>query len=161
MVLLLVGYSAKTITRNPIWHNNFTLFTHDVQYSTNSAKLQTAAGGELIAEADRTDSVAHLWSDFQFVLKKVGVCRAELTIGAETRQFYIPQTLPIGSEDLWTEVRKIRQVPHVGSLTLYGEKESLSANQFSLLVDIATEAAPVSEVTSFMPLSLLHQISVS
>ena len=54
LLILIVGlYSVKTFTRNPQWKNNFTLFTHDVFISENSAKLQTAAGGELIAESDK------------------------------------------------------------------------------------------------------------
>ncbi len=94
----------------------------------------------LTAEAERADKVAHLWLDFQFVLKKMGLCRAELDIGEGTREFYIPHTPSKDSEDLWAEVREIQQVPQRVLLKLYGEKESLSANQFALLVDVATEA---------------------
>ena len=94
----------------------------------------------LIAEAERADKVAHLWSDFQFVLKKIGICRAELSIGEETREFYIPHTPSKDSEYLWTEHRAIKKNPQSVALKLYGEKENLSQNQFVLLVDIATEA---------------------
>ena len=37
LLLLLVPYSYKTITRNPAWKNNQTLFTADVKTSTGSA----------------------------------------------------------------------------------------------------------------------------
>ena len=52
-MLLLAGFitltfGLKTILRNPVWKNNFTLFTTDVNVSQNSAKLQNAVGGELI-----------------------------------------------------------------------------------------------------------------
>lgn len=52
-VLLLVfcfGLSAKTISRNMAWKDNFTLFTTDIKTSKNSAKLRNAVGGELIAQ---------------------------------------------------------------------------------------------------------------
>ncbi|NNC95294.1 MAG: tetratricopeptide repeat protein [Chitinophagales bacterium] len=56
--VILLLYGIKTIERNPDWKNNFVLFTHDVFISSNSAKLQTAAGGELIAESDKTKNEA-------------------------------------------------------------------------------------------------------
>lgn len=120
--------------------NSLLVFLDDSLQSRRDIRTALHLKDWLIAEAERADKIAHLWSDFQFVLKKMGICRAELTIGDEKREFYIPQTLPKGSESLWKEVREMRQNPHVGPLTLYGEKESLSKNQFSLLVDIATEA---------------------
>ena len=45
---ITLAFGAKTILRNPVWENNFTLFTTDVNVSQNSAKLQNAVGGELI-----------------------------------------------------------------------------------------------------------------
>jgi len=47
-------YSIKTITRNPVWKDNYTLFTTDVKTSTRSAKLQNAAGGIKIDKASKT-----------------------------------------------------------------------------------------------------------
>ena len=52
-VLILTGivvllFSVKTITRNQVWKDNFTLFTSDIQTSPNSAKLNNAVAGELI-----------------------------------------------------------------------------------------------------------------
>lgn len=46
--IFVILYSAKTITRNPVWKDNFTLFTTDIKTSVNSAKLQNAVGGELL-----------------------------------------------------------------------------------------------------------------
>jgi tetratricopeptide (TPR) repeat protein len=37
LLLVLIPYSLKTITRNPAWHDNKTLFTTDVKTSTGSA----------------------------------------------------------------------------------------------------------------------------
>ncbi len=49
VILLLL--SAKTIHRNLAWKSNFTLFTTDVEVSSNSAKLRNSVGGDLTAEA--------------------------------------------------------------------------------------------------------------
>lgn len=51
--LFVVLFSLKTITRNPAWKDNFTLFTTDVKVSHNSAKLQNSVGGELIAQSTK------------------------------------------------------------------------------------------------------------
>jgi tetratricopeptide (TPR) repeat protein len=51
---VVVGlFSLKTILRNPVWKNNYTLFTSDVQISPNSAKLRNAAAGELITTYEK------------------------------------------------------------------------------------------------------------
>ncbi len=46
--IVVLLFSVKTITRNPVWKDNFTLFTTDIKTSTNSAKLNNAVGGDLI-----------------------------------------------------------------------------------------------------------------
>ena len=51
MGLLLGVFSMITIMRNPAWKNNYVLFTTDVHTSSNSAKVQNAAGGALIEHA--------------------------------------------------------------------------------------------------------------
>lgn len=54
--LMIIGaislfFSIKTISRNTVWKDNYTLFTTDIKTSTNSAKLRNAAAGETIAKA--------------------------------------------------------------------------------------------------------------
>lgn len=56
LVLVLGAYSVRTILRNPAWKDNFTLFLTDINNSPNSAKLNNAAGGELIAQSDKDTS---------------------------------------------------------------------------------------------------------
>jgi len=46
-------FAAKTITRNPAWENNYTLFKTDIKTSVNSAKLNNAMGGVTIDEANK------------------------------------------------------------------------------------------------------------
>ncbi|MBK8502727.1 MAG: tetratricopeptide repeat protein [Saprospiraceae bacterium] len=49
--ILVSLYSAKSIARSQVWKSNYTLFTTDVVTSGKSAKVQNAAGGEMIARA--------------------------------------------------------------------------------------------------------------
>lgn len=51
MMIVLLLYSGKTISRNAAWKDDFTLFTTDVKVSQNSAKSNCSAGGKLIEEA--------------------------------------------------------------------------------------------------------------
>ncbi len=50
--VIMLGYSVKTISRNPVWKNDMTLFSTDVKLSPNSAKVANAYGGELATAAD-------------------------------------------------------------------------------------------------------------
>ena len=93
----------------------------------------------LVVEAERADSATHLWSDFRFVLKKMGFCRAELKMGEELRDFYVPHTPHEELELLWKEAHTTAgEVPL--ELTLYGERDNFSESQFELAADIAAEA---------------------
>lgn len=47
----LVLLSLKTISRNFVWKDNYTLFITDIETSPNSAKLRNAVGGELSSQA--------------------------------------------------------------------------------------------------------------
>jgi UDP-GlcNAc:undecaprenyl-phosphate GlcNAc-1-phosphate transferase len=93
----------------------------------------------LVVETERADSATHLWSDFRFVLKKMGFCRAELKMGEATRDFYVPHTPHDDLDLLWQETHdSAGEVPV--ELTLYGEKDNFSEKQFELAADIAAEA---------------------
>jgi protein O-mannosyl-transferase len=52
--LLVVGFSLKTISRNRAWKDDFTLFSTDVEISSNSAKVNTSAGGMLLEKAQKS-----------------------------------------------------------------------------------------------------------
>ena len=56
-ISIIVLYSSLTWLRNPVWKDNFTLFTTDVKNATESAKVRNAAGGELLAQALKVDSI--------------------------------------------------------------------------------------------------------
>ena len=56
--IIMLCYSGRTIARNPAWKDNFTLFMTDIHNSPNSAKMNNAAGGELIAQSDKDTNPA-------------------------------------------------------------------------------------------------------
>ena len=56
VVVILLGYFAKTWTRVPVWKDDFTLFTHDVNVSPNSAKARNAAAGALVDAAAKIEN---------------------------------------------------------------------------------------------------------
>lgn len=58
LAISVIGlYAVLTWFRNPVWRDNFTLFTADVKKSGESAKVRNAAGGELLAQALQADSL--------------------------------------------------------------------------------------------------------
>lgn len=56
--VVVVVFSALTVARNPVWKDNFTLFTTDVQKQPNSAKLLNAAGGARVERYQSLPSTA-------------------------------------------------------------------------------------------------------
>lgn len=91
----------------------------------------------LVVEAERADTGNHLWSDFRFILKKMGVCRAELQVNESKRSYFIPDTPHQEEDKLWQETHAIGNGV---TLRLYGEKDHFSEAQFHLISDIAAEA---------------------
>jgi Tfp pilus assembly protein PilF len=57
-VAVLLALGIKTFTRNFAWKDNYKLFTTDVQTVPESAKLQNATGGELIAQSIKPENAA-------------------------------------------------------------------------------------------------------
>lgn len=91
----------------------------------------------LIVEAERADTGNHLWTDYRFVLKKMGFCRAELTIDGRARSFFLPDTPHADTTRLWQETHRISDQ---AVLHLYADKDQFSERQFTLIADIAAEA---------------------
>ncbi len=60
LLVVLVLYSVKTISRNLVWKDNLTLFLVDAKTSTNSAKVNMSAGGDLTKLVDENfDTLRH------------------------------------------------------------------------------------------------------
>ena len=57
LLLFLLGYAGKTLSRSQVWKDNYTLFTTDIKTSPNSAKLRNAVGGELTTQAGKMEDI--------------------------------------------------------------------------------------------------------
>ncbi len=55
LLLFLLGFGFKNMVRIPVWKDDFSLFTHDVRLSPNSAKARNAAAGALVDAAYRLE----------------------------------------------------------------------------------------------------------
>ena len=55
LVIILGLYSVKTIARNAVWKNNFTLFTEDLNNSPNSAMAHHAISSELRKAGEKSN----------------------------------------------------------------------------------------------------------
>ena len=105
------------------------------QETRNAISLQNW----FILEIERVDNGQSVWSDYHFFLKKLGFCRAEMTVNKESRSFFIPGTPYDNEAVLW--VAKIDLgTDEQNALILFGEKDNFSQAQFDLLCDIAQEA---------------------
>jgi protein O-mannosyl-transferase len=56
LAVIAVVFSVRTLSRNEVWKDNYTLFLTDVQHSPNSAKLRNAAGGELFTQSIKPEN---------------------------------------------------------------------------------------------------------
>jgi tetratricopeptide (TPR) repeat protein len=55
--VILIAFSAKTITRNTVWENNLTLFANDIKVSSNSAKGNSTYASELYKLSEDAEAV--------------------------------------------------------------------------------------------------------
>ncbi|MCX6250446.1 MAG: tetratricopeptide repeat protein [Bacteroidetes bacterium] len=53
LFIIIALFSIKTIARNRIWKDDFTLFSTDVKVSSNSSKANTTAGGAYMEKAQK------------------------------------------------------------------------------------------------------------
>jgi UDP-GlcNAc:undecaprenyl-phosphate GlcNAc-1-phosphate transferase len=91
----------------------------------------------LIGEVERADTGNQLWADFRFVLKKIGFCRAVLTISGDERSFHLEDSPCEDLTLLWSEVHQICEDT---SLRVYADKAHFTEGQFSIMSDLAGEA---------------------
>ncbi len=74
---LLIFYSVRTIVRNPVWKDNFTLFSADVRHGSNSALLVKHYGSELVnqsvASGDRAEKDSLMQLGIDYLNKSIGI----------------------------------------------------------------------------------------
>jgi tetratricopeptide (TPR) repeat protein len=70
LILIICGvYSFMTISRNPVWKDNYTLMTTDVKTSTNSAFGNFAAGGQYFTKLSEAKTEAEKKKYFDIATK--------------------------------------------------------------------------------------------
>lgn len=94
--VILILFSIKTIARNQVWKDDFTLYTTDVKVSHNSAKALNAAGGSLIDEAREEEN--------QFLkTKMLNEAKSYLERALEIHPHYLNAMLLLGNADYFLE----------------------------------------------------------
>lgn len=53
LIIILIPYSAKTISRNTSWKDHLTLYSNDIKYLDNSAKANALIAGQMMAELNK------------------------------------------------------------------------------------------------------------
>ena len=86
LIAITLAFSLKTITRNPVWKNNYTLFLTDVKTSKRSAKLLNAAGGELQTQSQRPE---HAANKEQMIRESLGYLRQAIEIHPRYKLSYL------------------------------------------------------------------------
>lgn len=75
--IILLAYSVKTISRNPVWYDDYTLFTTDVKVSENSAKCNVSAGGQSLelaaVEKDTVQKMKLISDAIKYLGKGIGI----------------------------------------------------------------------------------------
>jgi tetratricopeptide (TPR) repeat protein len=65
IVVILIIISLKTYFRNQDFYDSYTLYSHDVKYSTNSSLLNSGLGNELMMRGDYSDARKYLLRSVQ------------------------------------------------------------------------------------------------
>lgn len=90
LLAVTVLFSLKTISRNAVWKNNYTLFTTDVAHQPGSAKLQNAAAGSKLDRVLRLPTDQHELPDQQKLLtESVGHADRALSVHPTYKQAYV------------------------------------------------------------------------
>jgi len=106
-VLLLGGYSIRTLVRNADWRSEETLFIHDVEVSPRSAKARANAGAIRLRNREAEEALAHYLAAIatgitpeQYPLPFLGVVRSLLLLDRvdEARALY-ERLRPYGFRD--------------------------------------------------------------
>ncbi len=124
VLTVVIGlYAVKTISRNRVWKDDFTLFTTDVRTSKKSAKVLNAAGGTLL---NRSESITN---------KKK---RLELVKQAEE---YLQQAIEIhptyGNAHLLMGNANFYQEEYEKAIKYYERVQELQPNNTSVIKNLA------------------------
>lgn len=93
-----------------------------------------------ISEVYRADSGTHLWSDYHFILKKMGLSRVDFCIQEQQRSYFIPELFDEKNLDAQHRYSYTFTNVENSQIEFYGPKDLFSERQFNLVCDIAIEA---------------------
>jgi UDP-GlcNAc:undecaprenyl-phosphate GlcNAc-1-phosphate transferase len=133
-VVVLVTLRGQKVTALSIQ----TMFTESMQ-SRQDARNSLHLKQWFLMEVERADSGKNLWSDYRFILRKMGFCAAELELNGEQRSFFNPNSAHNQEGFVWVETHNF-DGEVVGTLLLKAEKENFSERQFDLIADLAAES---------------------
>jgi tetratricopeptide (TPR) repeat protein len=124
MIVLLLAFSVKTISRNRVWENNLSLFSHDIKISSNSAKGNSTYASELYKLSEDAEAVGdtalrnkyliesipcfmkavEIYPDYSEALVRLGNIHYKLYGDYKTMFKYYIETLKASplNKDVWT-----------------------------------------------------------
>jgi len=118
--IILLGYSVKTIARNPAWHDDYTLFTTDVKVSKNSAKCNVSAGGQTLELSEKVNNPVKK-------KKMINDALAFLNKGMTIHPKYVAGWLLLGKAMIDLEdYKKAREYYEIALKISPGQKEALN-----------------------------------
>ena len=118
--IILLAYSAKTIARNPVWHDDYTLFSTDVNVSTNSAKCNISAGGQTLELAEKV-------TDVEKKNKMINDALVYLNKGIKIHPRYVAGWILLGKAMIDIEdYRKAREYYDIALQISPGQKDALN-----------------------------------
>jgi len=86
LAVVTLLFAVRTLARNPVWENNYTLFLTDVEHTPNSAKLRNAAGGELLTQSVKEENAAER---VQMQRRAVGHLEEAISIHPQYKNAYL------------------------------------------------------------------------
>lgn len=116
------------------------LFLSDSLQSRKDTQSALYLKDWFVSEVYRADSGAHLWSDYHFILKKMGFSRVDFCIQEQQRSFFIPELFNEMNADFQHRYTYTFGNSNESQIAMYAPKELLSEQQFILICDIAIEA---------------------
>jgi protein O-mannosyl-transferase len=135
LVIILLGYSVKTIARNKVWQDDFTLFTTDVKTSVNSTKCNTSAGGKYFEKAQKETDTVMKNRDLQ--MSEMYMNRAiKIYPGNKNCLLFLGNIAAVYHKDYKGAIARYMEV-----MTLDGYNENAYSNTLAILgnLDNATE----------------------
>lgn len=134
-VIVFLCLRGQNITASSLY-----LLLSDSLQSRKNIRSALCLKDWFISEVYRADSGAHLWSDYHFILKKMGFSRVDFCIQEQHRSYFIPELFDEKNMDAQHRYTYYFTNVEDSKIEFYGPKDLFSERQFSLFCDVAIEA---------------------